>query len=416
MGFQSPGLPPATIPPFMAKTKQTAQKSTGGRIPRKQVATKAARLSREERDAREAIMCKLSERTDVKKLSKTTGDREPYPYHVWVGMRLTRYDLNRSEMVRLFGRQIPIYLAARGDRGVLVDELSRLGLTESLDDGRPYDRIDDEAWDIESISFEDGKYVAVDHRDKSKHTILLYTLQVCGGTPLSGHQITNDKFYVNGPDRVSAYLIIDAWCQKHPGRWLSMSISGARSKSSSASLYYLRSLGRTPYQDKTNLCISAAICNSTHLLGAPQIASQYWRHFNDNAKLFVRHDKLPRRIRDLRDASKHLKQDEVVLKHLYGSIPTLDGLLHIHPGVFVVTLEGSSNKLHTVCISSSKRIILDCMEPYPLSFSLEALQLCLGGGVRLVEVREIREICLVQASTNNRRKRRKIHAKSSKSK
>ena len=123
--------PLQTIPLFMAKTKQTAQKRTGGRFPCKQVATKAARLSREERDAREAIMWKLSEQTDLKKLSKTTGDPEPYPYHVWVGMRLTRYDLNRTEMVRLFGRQIPIYLAARGDRGVLVDELSRLGLTES---------------------------------------------------------------------------------------------------------------------------------------------------------------------------------------------------------------------------------------------------------------------------------------------
>ena len=92
-----------TIPLFIAKTKQTAQNSTGSRIPCKQVATKAARISREELDAREAIMWKLSERTDIKKLSKTTGDCEPYPYHVRDGMRLTRYDLNRTEMVRLFG-------------------------------------------------------------------------------------------------------------------------------------------------------------------------------------------------------------------------------------------------------------------------------------------------------------------------
>ena len=195
-----------------------------------------------------------------------------------------------------------------------------------------------------------------------------------------------------------------------------MSASGARPKTSFASLPYLRRLGPTPYQDKTNLCISATNCNSTHLLGAPQIHSQHWRHFNDNVELFVRHDKRPHRIRDLRDADKHLKQDEVVLKHLYGSIPTLDGLLHIHTGVFVVTLEGSSNKLHTVCISSSERIILDCMEPYPLSFSPKALQLCLGDGFRLVEICEIREVCLVQASTNNRRKRRKLHAKSTTSK
>ena len=56
------------------------------------------------------------------------------------------------------------------------------------------------------------------------------------------------------------------------------------------------------------------------------------------------------------------------------------------------------------------------MEPYPLSFSLEALQLCLGDGVRLREIREMREVCLVHASRNNRRKRRKVQANSSKSK
>ena len=97
----------------------------------------------------------------------------------------------------------------------------------------------------------------------------------------------------------------------------------------------------------------------------------------------------------MRDANKHLKQNKVVLKHPSGSIPTLERLLNIRSGVFVVTLDGSSNQLHSVCVSLTKRFILDCMQPYPLSFSLEALQLCLGDGVGLLEIREMREVCLV---------------------
>ncbi|CDF77538.1 unnamed protein product [Chondrus crispus] len=313
----------------MEKTKQTARLSTGGKAPRKQLASKAARISRADQDAQETMMWKLSNQKDIKKLFKTTGGSHRYPYHVWVLLQLRKYDLDWHEMFRRFGLQIPVHLDARGDRGVLIDEPSRVGLTESLDDHRTYDRVGMKAWDIESICFEDGKYVAVSQQDKSKHVILLYTLQVCSGARTFEHVITDEKFYVNGHDRISAYVLVDAWCQNHPGRWLAMSVSGARPASSSASLFHLPRLRGTPYQDNTNLCIPAAICNSVHLYGAPRLASNYWGHFKDNAALFGRHDRLPRRIRNLRDANKHPKQNEVVLKHLFGTIPTLDRLLSI---------------------------------------------------------------------------------------
>ena len=129
----------------MVETKQTARRSTGGEALRKQLALKAALLSREERDARETMMWKLSNRKDVKKLSKITEGPQRYPYYVYFELQLRTYDLDLTEMVRLFGRHIPIYLDVRGDCGILIDELSRFGLTDSLDDDRTYDRVDEEA-------------------------------------------------------------------------------------------------------------------------------------------------------------------------------------------------------------------------------------------------------------------------------
>ncbi|CDF39415.1 unnamed protein product [Chondrus crispus] len=409
----------------MAKTKQTARRSTGGKAPRKHIASKAARVSVEEHNARERIMWLLSQRTDVMKVSKNEEASPRFPYHVWVGPNLTRYDLDLTEMLRLFGRHVVIHFSARGKHGVSVDEFSRVGLTESIDDKRAYDHVEDVAWNIESICYDRlaNKYVAIDACDKSKHPILLYTLQVCGGNKSSGHQIQNDKFYTNGRDRVSAYLLIDEWCQKYPGLWLAMSTSGARSESSLASSFHIHNLGATPYQDRTDPCIPAAVCNSMRALGARKLADSYWKHFKENAKSFVQHGSLPRRIRDLRDANKHLKREEVVLEHTFGSVPTIGKLLDVESGVFVVTLEGSSNKLHTVCVSSKDHIILDCMEPYPMPFSLQALKLCLGDGVSLLEIREMRKVCLVRASTTRalsastkRRKRRKLKAERNKSK
>ena len=51
-----------------------------------------------------------------------------------------------------------------------------------------------------------------------------------------------------------------------------------------------------------------------------------------------------------------------------------------------------------------------------MSFYLKALKLCLGDGVSLLEIREMRKVCLVRASTNKHRKRRKLKSESNNSK
>ena len=98
----------------MAKTKQTARRSTGGNVPRKEIALKAARVSRQDRDRRNHIMFQLSSRTDILKVSKSSATAAaPHNYHKWVESGHRRYDVTRAEFESLLGHHIPELLVRR---------------------------------------------------------------------------------------------------------------------------------------------------------------------------------------------------------------------------------------------------------------------------------------------------------------
>ncbi|CDF39939.1 unnamed protein product [Chondrus crispus] len=71
----------------MARTKQTAAKSTGGKRPRKQLALKAARVS-----SRSHLIFELPSRTDITKVSKTGSI-----FHIWVASGHRRYAVTEQE-------------------------------------------------------------------------------------------------------------------------------------------------------------------------------------------------------------------------------------------------------------------------------------------------------------------------------
>lgn len=113
----------------------------GEKALRKHLAVRAALLSMEEKHAREMIMWMMSRRTDVKTLSKTSGDHLRYLSHVSIGLKLTKYDLNLFEMFLLFVRHIPAHLDAKEDGGGLMDACSRVELTEALEDVNTFERV-----------------------------------------------------------------------------------------------------------------------------------------------------------------------------------------------------------------------------------------------------------------------------------
>ena len=112
----------------MAETKQKASGSTSGKATRKQIAQKAARVTKQYQDHSHHLMLQFLSRTDIIKVSKSSSAALLQNYHIWVESRHRRYDVTRAEIEALLGHHIPDLLLRK------EDNLSRFGLTHSVND------------------------------------------------------------------------------------------------------------------------------------------------------------------------------------------------------------------------------------------------------------------------------------------
>ena len=89
----------------------------------------------------------------------------------------------------------------------------------------------------------------------------------------------------------------------------------------------------------------------------------------------------------------------------------MDWLMAQSSGVFLLRLvrKGSRRETidHTVAIDAAKKLIYDPVEPFALKFRHGALTVCLGDGVQLEEIAEIRQIFRQSVSNRGTSKRRK---------
>ncbi|CDF34582.1 unnamed protein product [Chondrus crispus] len=119
----------------MARTKQTARRSADGKAPRKHVALKAARVTKQDQDLRNNVMFQLSSRTDIVKVSKSSSAVVlPHDYHIWVKSGHRRYDVTRAEFEALLGHHIPELLIRKEACEFTVDDLARFRVTNSVND------------------------------------------------------------------------------------------------------------------------------------------------------------------------------------------------------------------------------------------------------------------------------------------
>ena len=128
---------------------------------------------------------------------------------------------------------------------------------------------------------------------------------------ITEHRVDDNLSQFGGRDHVLAYMAVNLFCSCNPGRACKM-LQGRGCRSNSLTpLFRAPSFGTVRFRNDSDLCILSAIFNAIHLLGNLELASKYWRHFEANAARFARTRDLPCRIRDFRDAQKHLHRENV---------------------------------------------------------------------------------------------------------
>ena len=211
----------------MDKTKQTARRSTGGKAPRKALQIKAALQSSS--DPRGLLIYELSFRTEMYKVGKSSATSITYNHHIWVMSGKLRYDVTESEFLHLLGYDITEFLTRVPDADLSLDDMVRLGLTESVNDSSCYRTFTAEEWNIETIYFDDdtGLYYGFDEETKRPPVILLYFLKIRGSEYSSEHVSRDNEFHFGGRDRILGYTKVENFCRDHPGRRLKMAFSQA---------------------------------------------------------------------------------------------------------------------------------------------------------------------------------------------
>lgn len=212
--------------------------------------------------------------------------------------RAAEFVATRREADTLLGKHNPSFVATPRAKVSWFDDprLSRLALPESLDDSNTYDDcIEDPDWVIECVWLSDGSndeneacYYARGEGSSSKHQIDLYTMSFDRLPPSTGRRSGfNSLFGKAYCTREDAILGIDNWCIQNIGRERTVNRALSRSPAVLAPCYLDRSIA-VPYQDNTILCLRSAVCNAMALLVDRQAADRLWCGESTRVRAFER--------------------------------------------------------------------------------------------------------------------------------
>ena len=176
-------------------------------------------------------MYKLSSRADIFKVGKSSSTAIAYNYHIRVMRGKMRIDITESESRQLLGYHNTEFLTRVPDAYLSLDDMVRLGRSESVSGSSRHRTFAAQEWNIETIYFHEdtGLYYGVDEETKRPHVILLYSLQIMGSGDSTEHVIKDNEIQFGGRDPILAYIKVDKFCHDHPVRRLKMVFSREQS-------------------------------------------------------------------------------------------------------------------------------------------------------------------------------------------
>ena len=449
----------------MARTNQTAKRSTGGKAPRKELQTKAARMPQGRNAAVPAEPVSyviewllLSQDEQYKErenffLMKTNARREV------AALTAVEFD---SWFDSGIGAQIRNFLQKMPGKKLSGEWAKHLGVNLPVDA-----RVEGPEGNLKRIVFISGSqgptrfnskvyrfageakcYYAstVLGGDEERHwsQIELFSLEMTHIPPVASEdsqEYVRANFQikrVNGqhvvvlgevsPFRAMEY--IDTWCRGHANGILHLEAPGARAKSSIApSLYMYDHVVR--FRNPGGWCSTFSVFNGmccltdfedirpvaemTEIVTTRSMKDlENWvrtMNFYKDASECSQESKYKRR-RDLKFHLMHVQN--VKGDNARGWELNLQMLLDLTSGVYIVRIRGRDQANdhcdHSICVDASRRLIFDCYEDFAVPLDRAGVEACMGDGFVFDDLLEIRQLTMTESKrpmTEAKRRRRK---------
>lgn len=347
----------------MAKTKQTAAKSTGGKAPLATIAYRAARNPR-----------------------GPPPDEEPATSVLLIG---SNYEVRRAtgEMTRIpvaqagtrLGPEIIDWCAARPGRLLTTEIYARWRLNEWLPAA---DRSNSTGDDTDS-SIDESEFCPMEvyldvrgryHANTTTNQKKFFPLVFC-------------SLFAKEPatDRVRFLDQLDSWCMEHPTRKYMLAGLGAREQDVSELPVCLRTDHAIIYRSDATGCAPCAVANLIHRADAAQA---------------VLMEKVQRQLhcRSLRWFAAWMSENtswtlQRVVEDPVDPAQRIGFLLQLHRGLFlIVPVDQEKANGHVVGVDMFRRLVFDSLERCAMPLSPDSLQRALGPGRRLYGISELRQL------------------------
>jgi hypothetical protein len=366
----------------MAKTKQTAAQSTGGKVPRQQLAMKAARMPSGGSMARAAGSKVVTHQyVPANRILHTSGDGSSW-FEVW------SYDGKYTE--KIHGPDIASRIDAEITRW--CEDHSGRFLTDSI-----YDRWNLAEWkpsgsgpqvqaafEPYSVMLDGDRYMADTLDNKGKYFEVVF----CS-------IFANEK----SADQARLLDFVDSWCTANPGKSRVLSTLGNNiSGSDELPLITIRLDLMIKFRSGTSGCALSAMAN----LIAPIDTQQAYLIQEAASQLICKSLRVLARWIEIntRWTLRRIKPADRV------PAEKLDYVLNQDTGLFLVTpkcAEGFS--VHVVGVDAYRKQVLDSSEPYAMTLCREAFERCFDASEVFDGFEDYREVVRKEPAKKKRRGR-----------
>ena len=389
----------------MAKTRQTAKLSSGGRFIRRSLNTRAVRkatpaMKRSAQSAQAEVdtrMEMLGGRTDVESLRYVSSIER---FRVLFRDAL-EWILTDEEAGMLFGRHIPLFVKSDLWDTMSVRVACRLGLHKSTQDGRSHEVVSKSDWNISRIwlsdeSYEEERrsYCATQTGVAGLWKIDLYTFRPTGSNSdescvESGKEARDQqgRFWFGKEGKVTKIFEIDAFCSEFPGRRLVLNSVMGRDKSADGRRYM--DLGSViAHPGNGTQCVCTSFLNALKLFCVQGTDQEFIGKQRADIESRLIDGKRARRYRSVRCLGKAL--DEFLPRLELGHIrdgtgdkiqPRVNFLVRREiEGVLMITVRAVCGMCRAVVVDTRCKpgMVLDGVEKHTMWLCPESFALCVG--------------------------------------